>query len=215
MRCNKCGRELRITQEQIGVGNSKYTVNVGYCDNCNFRYDLNNIKIKKKSINLNTSDSAINNKNDKNIMTTSQYNSITNILQKQPDIKLLTRGHTVKEKIIKVNSCDSILANFFPQRKSKKASFIRLVEKNFKEKLSIEYIFQIFFALDSTEQFSKEKTLSTLLKSDNDIRLKRNITDIQMAGVSKTNKIISLTGFGDINDYQKSVDVSGAGINKL
>ena len=176
---------------------------------------LNNIKIKKKSINLNTSDSAINNKNDKNIMTTSQYNSITNILQKQPDIKLLTRGHTVKEKIIKVNSCDSILANLFPQRKSKKASFIRLVEKNFKEKLSVESIFQIFFALDITEQLSKEKTLSTLLKSDNDIRLKRNITDIQMAGVSKTNKIISLTGFGDINDYQKSVDVSGAGINKL
>ena len=46
-------------------------------------------------------------------------------------------------------------------------------------------------------------------------KTKRNITDIQMAGVSKTNKIISLTGFGDINDYQKSVDVSGAGINKL
>ena len=69
--------------------------------------------------------------------------------------------------------------------------------------------------MDITEQLSKEKTLSTLLKSDNDIRLKRNITDIQMAGVSKTNKIISLTGFGDINDYQKSVDVSGAGINKL
>ena len=52
MRCNKCGRELRITQEQIGVGNSKYTVNVGYCDNCNFRYDLNNIKIKKKDSTL-------------------------------------------------------------------------------------------------------------------------------------------------------------------
>ena len=170
---------------------------------------LNNIKIKKKSINLNTSDSAINNKNEKNVMTTSQYNSITNILQKQPDIKL-TIGHTIKEKPIKVNSCDSILTNLFPQRKSKKASFIRLVEKNFKEKLSIEYIFQIFFAVDSTEQFSKAKTLSTLLKSDNDIRLKRNITDI-----SKKNKIKSLTGFGDINDYQKSFDVSGGGMNKL
>ena len=73
---------------------------------------LNNIKIKKKSINLNTSDAAIDNKNDKNIMTTSQYNSITNILQKQPDIKLLTRGHTVKEKIIKVNSTEKIQKSF-------------------------------------------------------------------------------------------------------
>lgn len=48
MKCNKCGMELRIEQEQIGSGDIKYSTTIGYCDKCKIRYDLSKEKWKTK-----------------------------------------------------------------------------------------------------------------------------------------------------------------------
>lgn len=40
MKCRKCGSELRIEEEFVGVGDSKYSTTIGYCDKCHQRYDF-------------------------------------------------------------------------------------------------------------------------------------------------------------------------------
>lgn len=44
MKCRKCGGELRIEEEFVGVGDSKYSTTIGYCDKCHQRYDLSKEK---------------------------------------------------------------------------------------------------------------------------------------------------------------------------
>lgn len=44
MKCRKCGGKLRIEEEFVGVGDSKYSTTIGYCDKCHQRYDLSKEK---------------------------------------------------------------------------------------------------------------------------------------------------------------------------
>lgn len=57
MKCRRCGKELRVVSEEIGIGMKGIPIRhqIGYCDNCKSRFDLdaiNNINIPQNTPNV-------------------------------------------------------------------------------------------------------------------------------------------------------------------
>ena len=173
---------------------------------------LSMIKPKKESVvnnNINTSEIICgNNKFEKNGVTSMQFNSLTNIIISKKQDNKPTMVDSSKERP-HINSCDSILGNLLPARQTKKASFMRLFERSFKEKLSCEYIFQIFSAVDCTDMFSKDRTIFNMIHRSSFDDKKKSLVDIKF---SKLKRAVKVSTPMNKTECEKSEDISNLAI---
>lgn len=86
---------------------------------------------------------------------------------------------------------------------------MRLFERSFKEKLSCEYIFQIFSAVDCTDMFAKDRTIFNMLHRSSFDDKKKSLVDIKF---SKLKRVAKVSTPMNKTECEKSEDISNLAI---